>query len=72
MERGSAARQVRYSGPPSAATGDAATCGFLQVDKHSETVPLEAALNAAVVAVRHYVLDTLLGVPVLFRAQRPV
>jgi hypothetical protein len=39
---------------------------------HSETVPLEAALNTALVAVPHYVLDTLLGMRVLFHAQRPI
>ena len=41
----------------------------LQVDKHSETVPLHAVLNVALVAVPHYVLDTLLGMPVLFQAR---
>jgi hypothetical protein len=39
----------------------------LQVDKRSETVPLEAALNTALVVVPHYVLDALLGTPVLIR-----
>ena len=44
----------------------------LQVDKQSETVPLEAALNTALVAVPHYVLDTLLGMPVLIHSLRPI
>jgi hypothetical protein len=37
----------------------------LRVDQHPETVPLEAALNTALVAVPHYVLDALLAAPVM-------
>lgn len=36
----------------------------LRVDKHDETVPLEAAMDVALSAVPHYVLDALYGVPV--------
>jgi YaaC-like protein len=36
----------------------------LRVDRHDETVPLEAAMDAALSAIPHYVLDALHGMPV--------